>query len=110
MPRIDHDAPADQVRPALDEGGALPEELRPPAGDLAAQLAEGTQGGRAAGAVGGETVVALEGAETGLGLGAEHPVDRAGVVAELVHPLLQADHVVPADRPLGVVAQQPVTQ
>ena len=63
-----------------------------------------------AGAVGGQPVVALEGAQAHLGLRAEDAVDRAGVVAELVQPLLQVDDVVAAHGPLGVVAEQPVTE
>ena len=60
---VDDDAPSDQVRAALDERGALPQQLRAAAGDLAAELAQRAQRGRAAGAVGGEPVVALEGAQ-----------------------------------------------
>ena len=107
---VDDDAPADQVRAAVDEGGALAQQLRAAAGDLPAELAQRAQGGRAAGAVGGEPVVALEGAQAHLGLRAEDAVGPAGVVAELEQPLLQARDVVAAHRPLGVVAQQPVTE
>ena len=38
------------------------------------------------------------------------PSAAAGVVAELEQALLQVDDVVAADRPLGVVAQQPVAE
>ena len=69
--------------PLVHERGALPQQLRPAADHLAAELAQRAQRGRAAGAVGGEPVVALEGAQARLGLGAEDAVDRAGVVAEL---------------------------
>ena len=107
---VDDDSPADQVRAALHEAGALPQQLRPPAGDLAAELAQRPERGRAAGAVGGQAVVALEGAQPHLGLGTEDAVDRAGVVAELVQAVLQVGHVVPAHGAHRVVVQQPVAE
>ena len=108
---VDDDAPADQVRAALDERGALPQQLRAATGDLAAELAQRAQRGRAAGAVGGQPVVALEGRAGPTSVsGPEDAVDRPGVVAELVQPVLQVDDVVAAGGALGVVAQQPVTE
>jgi hypothetical protein len=107
---IDDDPAADQVRAAVDERRALPEQLRAAAGDLPAELPQRTHRGRAARAVGGQAVVTLERTQADLGLGAEDAVHRAGVVAELVQPVLQVDDVVPADRPFRVVPEQPVAE
>ena len=107
---IDDDPAADQVRAAVDERRALPEQLRAATGDLPAELPQRAQRGRAARAVGGQAVVALEGAQADLGLRTEDAVHRAGVVAELVQPVLQVDDVVPADRTFRVVPEQPVAE
>ena len=79
----------------------LAQRMRPATDHEAAELLEGAQRGRAADAVPHQAVVALEALEGGLGPRAEHPVDPAGVEAQLEQPLLQYGHVVARVRAPG---------
>ena len=88
---------------------ALAHGVRAAAGDEAAELLEGAQRGHAAGAVGDHAVLALEAAQRLLRAHAEHPVDPAGVEAELEQPLLQRGDVV-ADVGVAGQGQQPVAE
>ena len=95
--RVDDDALAREPGPGAVQALLLAQQARAPAGDLAAEVAEVTQGARPAHAVGGHAVVALEAAQGLLGLAAEHAVGAPGVVAELQETLLEREDVVPGE-------------
>ena len=80
---------AEQARTRLDDAHLLAQQLRPPADDATAELAQRAQRGRPADAVRNQAVVALERAKRPLGVPAEYAIGPDQVIAHLQQLLLQ---------------------